>query len=105
MEAPAVVYVGPVDYEIKQPKQFDLLGETLAEQATIKLRRKQSESTKRVTLLHEILHAIFWESGYRQIEDMSAKREERIIQALAPWLVSVIRDNPDLVKYIQSEEA
>ncbi len=48
------------------------------------------------TLMHEINHAIYWAYG---IED--GDNEERTVSTLSTGLVQVIRDNPDLLAYIQ----
>lgn len=48
------------------------------------------------TLLHELLHAIWWAYG---IED--GDKEERTMGALASAWVQIFRDNPGLVHFIE----
>jgi hypothetical protein len=45
--------------------------------------------------LHELLHAIWAERGLPE-----RSREERVVTALAQGLVSVFRDNPGLLAYL-----
>ncbi len=48
------------------------------------------------TLLHEIFHAIFFTYGIQEDDD-----EERTVAALGTAWVQVLRDNPELRKYIE----
>lgn len=49
------------------------------------------------TLLHELLHAIWWQMGLGKQEWMDPKKEEVIVHALAQGLHTVLTDNPDLL--------
>ena len=49
------------------------------------------------TLIHEVYHAIFWTGGLKDEDD-----EERTVGVLATGFTQVCRDNPELVKFIQS---
>lgn len=104
MPLPSVVYVGAADYDVvvKPPKKMDrdrLLGETDTSNTEISLTRKQSKSSMQNTLLHEILHAIFWTSGFNR-ENFPMDTEERVVQALTPWLLAVLQDNPHVLTYL-----
>ena len=50
------------------------------------------------TLLHEILHAIW----YCMSVSMGGADEEQIVRRLASGMLSVMMDNPELLKYFQS---
>ena len=51
------------------------------------------------TVLHEILHAI-WRLG--QLNDVR-EAEERAVSVTASYLAQVIRDNPELIAWLQKE--
>lgn len=47
------------------------------------------------TLLHELLHAAWYVAG---ITEFTSKQEERVVGALSPLLLDVLRRNPKLVQ-------
>ncbi len=47
------------------------------------------------TFIHEILHAVYYEYGIQDEDE-----EERIVTALATGFSQVIKDNPELLKYL-----
>lgn len=98
MDTPKVIYIGHADYEIREKRQFDLLGETDNIDGVITLRKKQGAACKRDTLLHEVLHATIWMSGYGH--GMESEAEEKLVRALTPWLLAALRDNPSLVEFL-----
>lgn len=55
----------------------------------------------RDTLLHEILHALWKESGLGAGEGAS---EEVIVRQLATSLLATLRENPPLVRFLLSKE-
>lgn len=56
----------------------------------------QDAHGSRDTLLHEVLHAILHQQGYNN----QYKEEERYVRPLATGLITVLRENPTLVKYL-----
>lgn len=52
-----------------------------------------SKSATQDTIVHEIIHAIL------QAYELDS---EKIVRVLTPGILSIIRENPDLVKYLQS---
>lgn len=58
-------------------------------------------AAQKSTLLHEVLHQVFTVSGYHcRLDDEGSGREERIVSALENPLLAVLRDNPQLVRYL-----
>lgn len=47
------------------------------------------------TVLHEVFHAIYWAYNIEDRDD-----EERTVATLATGLTQVLRDNPQVLKYI-----
>lgn len=97
---PSVIFLGAADYEVKEKKHFDLLGETLNDDALIKIKVKQAAATKRDTMLHEVLHAICWLSGYSHNNGLNHDSEEALVRTFTPWLLAALRDNPDLLAFL-----
>ena len=60
---------------------------------TIKLLEGMSKSALQDTLVHEILHALL------QAYELDS---EKIVRALTPGIVSMIKDNPQLVLFLQT---
>jgi hypothetical protein len=100
VKIPEVIYIGPHDYEVRAKKRLDTLGETLNNDTTILYRRSQSSSNLRDTILHEIMHAIVFQSGAAVAQKLSHQDEENLIVTLTPWILQVFQDNPALVEFL-----
>lgn len=57
-----------------------------------------AETLVRETVLHEVLHALFDDSGAPIADDVD--QEEIVIRALSPRLYAVLVENPGLVAYL-----
>jgi hypothetical protein len=79
------------------PEGNPCLGTTHCDTARIVLWRNPCDDVLRKTLLHECLHAIMAESGYAH-NKWSEAEEEQVVQMLTPWLLTLLRQNPALVK-------
>lgn len=103
MKPPKVLYIGAADVDVKFRKQLSsptLIGEFDGAGSNILLRNDQSESSLRDTLIHEALHAIVYLSGIRENLSLSHEDEEKLVVALSPWLLALLRDNPKLVEFL-----
>ena len=96
------VRVGPFDVAIdtltgeERDRCFGTFSETTL---TILLREKfQNDQQMAETLLHELLHAIFCVGGVKPKDP-----EERIISQTSTVMASVIRDNPNLMRWLQEK--
>lgn len=100
-DVPRLIYIGPADYDLVMKKRIENLGE--CEDGKILLRSGQNPTAERGTVVHELLHAIFFESGLRKSTglQLTLETEEEIVNAIAPWIYAVFfQDNPDLNKYL-----
>lgn len=97
-ELPPVVCIGHADYYVREKKKADLLGETDNINTEFIIKKQQGPACKRDTVLHEVLHAIAFMSGY--CNELEHATEERMVRALTPWILGVLRDNPKLVDYL-----
>ena len=91
MQIPEKIKIGWRTYSIEQgERRFgsnggDLYGEIQYEKGEIYLYEGQSEENKWVTLLHEIIHGIFFMTGqseYRGNEDLTTLLSENLYQVL-----------------------
>lgn len=52
------------------------------------------------TVIHECLHHFFSVSGLRQALEMDDRTEEAIVNFLGGQVLSMLRDNPELVRWL-----
>lgn len=75
------------------------LGHCFGYTGKIEIKSDMSDTMEKDTLLHEHLHAIWFAAGIRSLATLE---EESAVGLLTPWLLMFIRDNPDLIGYLQS---
>jgi hypothetical protein len=99
MKIPEQVKIGWRNYKVEQGEHRaadnggDLYGEIQYEKSNIFLYDKLPEDEKCVTLLHEILHGIFYITGHKDLRE-----NESIIECISENLYQIIRDNPEMFK-------
>ena len=101
VDMPKIVRVGVHPYSIlrKQKGQMgDNLGDCDGNVLQISVAKRLKKTVAQETLLHEVLHACNYPSFVGK-ENIS---EEDIVNACAPVLLQVIRENPTLVAYLLS---
>ena len=59
----------------------------------------QDVQSRREIILHELLHALWALNGFHEIGRL-ARHEEQVVTALAPQLLTLLRENPNLVDYL-----
>lgn len=111
---PKLVRVFFLDYHINwyteaewlmSPLDDNLQGQCDSQASCIHIRIQPavSEQILRETLLHEILHAIWWHMGLRDNpvkHDDAEVNEEEMILRVSHGLLTVQQDNPDLMRYL-----
>ena len=75
------------------------LGQTVGYEGKIVIKEGMDPLMERDTIVHEHLHAIWDAAGVRSVGDLD---EETVVGLLAPWVLMFLRDNPELVGYLQS---
>ena len=105
---PAVVRVGPLDWLVvydattltsaRRQTGEETLGFCCKAELTITLDPKLPDQQVAATLLHEVLHACVFAAG---IEFKDEDEEERVVNQLGLVLFGVIRDNPELLRYLR----
>lgn len=114
-EVPKKVKIGPQWYRVEQRKTGDdgMLSDeshayTLGQRNLIVLSSELDDSNKKQVLVHEILHAIHNTLGSFSKPGKSAEFsdwEHHFISMYEVGLLMVLQDNPNLVKYLTSDEA
>lgn len=91
------IKIGSILYKVKD-KDLAItessLGEILYAKGKIHLEPKQSPERKLETLMHEVLHGVFYEAG---IED----QEEDVINRVGKMLTQTLTDNPLLLQKLK----
>lgn len=100
-DLPKTITVGPFTYKVLTDRKGfveNQLGATVFAQQTITVDDRQAKDSLADTVLHEVLHAVWSMSGVA--DEAKADIEERTIRRITPILLGVLRDNPELVKYL-----
>lgn len=90
------VQVGPTEYRVYRVNGLHdgnqkLDGQILCGERAIKLEASLDTQSERVTLWHEILHAILTQAGHN-----NPQAGEGIVEALSFGIIDVLRQNPAL---------
>ena len=91
--------LGALTYTVDEGKLKQQCGHCDYEHARIRIHRTLDPQLKRVTLWHEIIHALLFNAGVYEPE-----HNEQQIDALAHGIVQVLRDNPQLNALHSSKE-
>lgn len=87
----------------------DSFGHCVCEDTTILVAKKQSESQKRETLVHEIEHAIWDVAGLcgtgGEEAPLEGLSEEDIVKRTSPIRLAVYADNPKLRRILFGDAA
>lgn len=99
----SLVYVSPFEWTIKHdPNVLSVVGSDgmLDDTLGMVLDLTRREDLLRDDVLHECLHAIFRQTPMYKNDEEWAKQEEAIVMALAPRILALLRDNPELVTWL-----
>jgi hypothetical protein len=107
MAMPKKIRVGHAVLEVRNDATTaaELTSEQLAGSSNgnflyIRVRNDLPYQTQAETLLHEVLHMVLFFSGL----DLDADQEEKIVRPAAMTLYGVLKDNPQLLKYLLEEK-
>jgi Zn-dependent peptidase ImmA (M78 family) len=97
MQIPDTIKIGWRDYCIEFVDEIDedlSNGEISFNEQKIKINKNiKSIDEKSFTLLHEIIHGIFYSQGHSEWND-----NEDLVDAVSEGLFQVLKDNPELFK-------
>jgi hypothetical protein len=100
--------IGPVTYRVELVRKLNavnsehtamewLNGQVLWQESLINIEEGLNEDVRRAALLHESIHAILEQAGITE-------HPEPAVIALGYGLLSLLRENPDLVIYVTKGE-
>jgi hypothetical protein len=100
---PSKVKVGSAKYAVSfDPNMLDDFCKTQFKTESIILRPGDTVRVTRDTLLHEVLHTVTFQTNlYNELGD---EKEESFVWRIAPVLLTVLRENPELVAYLLAED-
>ena len=97
---PTKIRIGPNDVEVEYVSlNGELFGDYSFINNLIRVDKTLRGGPLVDTVLHEILHAI-WRLG--QLKDVK-ETEERTVSVTASYFAQIIRDNPELIAWLQKE--
>jgi hypothetical protein len=98
---PTHVDIGPHRFTIdSSPETGHLLhdensnGDSRPDRLLVRIDPDRPHTKVAETLLHELIHCVWSTTPLRMGED---EHEEEVVSALTPWLLEMLRRNPDLV--------
>jgi|ERR1035437_1797103 hypothetical protein len=101
MKIPNKLKIGGFEWEIKENKEVafegNCFGSTHLPSQRIYIDPDSTMQKKEQTLIHEILHALWWQTGLTERYKKTPEIQEEIIQALGHGMYQVLKDN-DLLK-------
>jgi hypothetical protein len=100
---PQKISIGQVDYTVHlfPDTHYNTYGVCLTDHQRIYLSVNQGWQQAGNTLLHEVMHAIWHQSGLNCIDTPT---EENIVNIGATWIQMVLAENPDLTEFIVNTE-
>lgn len=97
MKIPKKLKIGGFDWTVRE--NYDITyegncyGSTHHGRQNIFLDPNMSQAKKQETLLHEIMHACYWQAGLIEFEKKDKITEEQMISSMAMSLYQVLKDN------------
>jgi hypothetical protein len=103
MRIPKTVKVGPHVYRIVKVSSSEMpeaLGDSDFDLMRIRVLKNLRSSKGKEVLLHELLHCCTYPSFTGAYETDPKLDAEEFVNAVAPALLQLLRDNPDMVAYL-----
>ena len=100
MKAPRKVRVSPFSFDVLEVRGLADAGSCRPDVESVLLELDQAPGQKRDTLLHESLHAIIRQGFVATFEAVDKAFEEQVVSFLAPRILALLRDNPQLIAYL-----
>lgn len=95
------INIGGFDYTVEEnndiAEQGSLFGSTHHNSQKIFIKPNTTKQQKTATLIHEVMHVIWFNTGLRS-RDNIREHEEEIIDALSNGIYQVLKDNKGLWK-------
>ncbi len=90
-----IVKILGIPYTIEEveniPNTVDCIGLHIGAEQKIQIKKSLPKEMKEQTILHEIMHAIFWILGENELSE-----NERVVQSLAMAFYQLVKDNGEI---------
>lgn len=108
MKLPEKVLIDDIEYNVEEVSHKELQissedfkgeywGDTRYKQASIRICEGMAEDEVKITLVHEIIHAILHERGFDK-----QNNDEEMVDGLAHALRMLAKQNPELIKEVMA---
>ena len=104
-DLPKLVKIGGQSWRLRKRLRDDgtegfTYGRTTVRFSLIEINRRASIGNRRDTVTHEVLHALL--SCFPH--GMEEEAEEKFVASLSPHLLALLRDNPQLIKFLTADD-
>lgn len=98
MNLPEKIKIGGFDWRIVESQDVanaaEIFGQTHFRQQKIFIEPSETDQKKEQTLIHEIMHALLWQSGLTlRFDKKEIITEEEIVSGLSMGIHQVLKDN------------
>lgn len=107
-DIPGSAQIGAHTYEIRtdpetllQLREAGVCGDSRPDRLVIRIDTDLPHTSQAETVLHELLHCCWAQTGLKTEERIS-EAEELAIASLAPVVFNMLRSNPEIVDYLMS---
>ena len=80
----------------------ELFGHCDNDNSVIRYSMKQSHSQLQETIFHELIHALMFQTELEHL--FTDDQKEQLCRGLAPRLLALVQDNPQLVRFLTEKE-
>lgn len=99
---PKMVRVGPRYLKLRKEKglsfKADVTGVAGVDMQKIYIDADLGKEAEQDTVLHELLHAVWNQTTLEKA--FTAEQEEMVLHSISPWILMLLKDNPELVDYL-----
>ena len=99
------IAINVIDFKVNDKKDESVLGEYDSTNAKIDIQERQNARSEANTLLHEVIHAVVYQTGLNSEGNVLSKEEneELTVNAISNSLSQVFRDNKWFLPYLQTQ--
>ena len=99
------IAINLINFKTDDKKDDNVLGEYYSGSAKIDIQKDQNARSEANTLLHEVIHALVYQTGLNSEGNVLSKdeNEELLVNAISNSLSQVFRDNRWFLPYLQTQ--
>lgn len=103
------INIDPINYDVvysEKPNYGDdieVFGFIDSDNCKIHIKKDLHPTRSKIVLLHELLHAMLMKCGLN-LKEEEDDLHEQLIECLSHSLISLIKNNPDLIAYLSNSD-